>query len=770
MADLRVSELPVLLPADLEATDDLPVADYSSSETRRLTAKGLVEEGVSRLIDDGSIPGAKLVSDSVTALQIAPDAVGASELADDSVDTAAIQAAAVTNDKVAADTLTGDRLAADTVTTREIGPDAITASELADNSVDTAAVIDLAITNAKLADGIDGAKLQINSVTNIKLASGIDGGKLVADSVTAQEIAPDAVTASELADNSVDTAAIIDAAITNAKVATGTLTGDRFAADTLTTREIAPDAVTASELADDAVDTAAVQNAAITDAKLATGINGAKLTDGTVTDAKLAAGIDGSKLIAGSVGSTEIAPDSITATELADDSVDTAAVMDAAIIDDKLAAGIDGAKLANGTVTDAKLAGDIDGAKLTDATVTDAKLVGPIDGSKIAAGTLPPSSIGAVTDRGLDQSTGNIGHTNAITAGTRSGITFDVHGHVTSTTALVSSDLPAGTSSAIGGLSVPAGSGLTVNGAGALDHSASISAATTSGITYDEHGHITAATALQGTDLPIATDVTTGAVAVPGPILQVDGAGNVTHTNSPVTPGSYPKVAVNQAGHVTAGLALSATDIPYLDASQITTGQFGTGSIADKSITFPKLADYSISFIQEAQPSLTGNHIGALWYQESTAGLHMWNGNSWMPVSIGRLSQENLRYCGTIDATNGIITGVTQFGTSAGYTIGDPLKTASDSLTGTYFVIDVPGSGIPQTPGITYDNGDWVVCNGAAAGYVRIDTLNGGGGGGAQRLNDLLDVTLSNPVDGQMFVYTGAGQWINTDDVVGGTY
>ena len=237
-----------------------------------------------------------------------------------------------------------------------------------------------------------------------------------------------------------------------------------------------------------------------------------------------------------------------------------------------------------------------------------------------------------------------------------------------------------------------------------------------------------------------------------------------------MAPGVYPKVTVDQYGHVTAGVPLQAVDIPSLDASKITTGTFGTALIGDRSVTLAKLADYSISYIQEAMPPLTGNHIGCLWYQESTAGLHMWNGNSWMPISIGRLSQENLRYCGTIDATTGLITGVTSFGTAAGYSIGDALKNASDQLTGTYFVVDVPGSSIPQTPSITYDNGDWVLCNGAAAGYVRIDTLSGGGGGGANRLNDLLDVTITSPTDGQMFVYTGAGQWVNTNDVVGGTY
>ena len=70
----------------------------------------------------------------------------------------------------------------------------------------------------------------------------------------------------------------------------------------------------------------------------------------------------------------------------------------------------------------------------------------------------------------------------------------------------------------------------------------------------------------------------------------------------------------------------------------------------------PKLADFSVSFIQEAEPEFTTNlHIGCLWYQESSAQLRMYNGNSFMPVGFGRLSQENLRFGGTINAETGLI-------------------------------------------------------------------------------------------------------------------
>jgi hypothetical protein len=171
--------------------------------------------------------------------------------------------------------------------------------------------------------------------------------------------------------------------------------------------------------------------------------------------------------------------------------------------------------------------------------------------------------------------------------------------------------------------------------------------------------------------------------------------------------------------------------------------------------------EFSIAYIQEANPgTVDPGHVGMMWFQESTAGLHMWNGNSWMPISIGRLSQENLRYCGVIDASTGLVAGVTSFGTAAGYKIGDALGGATDAHTGVYFVITTAGNSIPETPAITYDNGDWVLCNGSAAGWIRVDTLSGGGGGGGvTHLTDLLDVTTAGATAGDHLELQGSGQW-----------
>ena len=59
MADLQISQLPALAEADLVAGDELAIVDNSASETKRITAKSLVEKGVS-VIDNTSIPAIKI--------------------------------------------------------------------------------------------------------------------------------------------------------------------------------------------------------------------------------------------------------------------------------------------------------------------------------------------------------------------------------------------------------------------------------------------------------------------------------------------------------------------------------------------------------------------------------------------------------------------------------------------------------------------------------------------------------------------------------------
>jgi hypothetical protein len=255
-----------------------------------------------------------------------------------------------------------------------------------------------------------------------------------------------------------------------------------------------------------------------------------------------------------------------------------------------------------------------------------------------------------------------------------------------------------------------------------------------------------------------ATSTVLGGVSVPGPELQVSAGGAITHAASGIAPGDYAKTTVNASGHVVGGQAqLQAGDIASVNASTITTGTLPAAAIGDHSITAIKLADYATAYIQDTLPPVTGNTIGQLWLNPLAQQIRMWDGNVWVPIGVGALSEQNLRFCGLFDASNGKMTVLTEFGRNAGLTVGDVLPAATDQLTGVYFVADTAGNATAVAAGISFDPGDWVVCLGVAQGWQRVDTLNaaGGGGGGASTLDGLLDVDAASPGAGQVLRWDG---------------
>ena len=139
-----------------------------------------------------------------------------------------------------------------------------------------------------------------------------------------------------------------------------------------------------------------------------------------------------------------------------------------------------------------------------------------------------------------------------------------------------------------------------------------IAAGTYNGITVDAKGRVTAAGALVLADIPALTiakttglqaalDAKLGATATAASAdkwstarslsvtgdatgtTNIDGSANasfaLTLANSGVVAGSYAKVTVNAKGIVTGGAALTAADIPALDAGKTTTGVFAAARI-----------------------------------------------------------------------------------------------------------------------------------------------------------------------------------------------
>ena len=754
MADQRITALTSLPKAGVAATDVLPIADVSASQTKKVTAKDLVDAGLD-LIDAGSIDLNKLDQASVTKLgtaALAADAITAAKLADDSsiavqttapstdnfegrgyfnstsaalqvfdgstyqqvvaptagigdlqVTTAKLAAGAVTTAKVTAlgtaayadssvttvkiadGAVTAVKIAADSITATQVAPNAIGASELADDAVDTAAIVNLAVTAAKLGGGaVVEAKLGDLAVTNAKIANttiaygklnladgSVPGGKLAADSITATQIAAGAVNTSELADVAVTTAKVADLAITAAKIA----------ADSITTAQIAPNAVGASELANDAVDTAAIVNLAVTEAKLADGaVATAKLGDLAVTNAKIAnttIAYGKLNLADGSVPGGKLANATVTGAKLATGAVDTAAVVDAAVTTAKVAdSAITTAKVADAAITTAKVdaAGLAAAAIAADAITTAKVLDGAITGAKMADDSATIVQAGTPTGSGdfegqqwFDTNT-SVQYVWDSTAWIRQAA-INVINFTDSTPIAFAVAYP---------------DSYTANITTTLDTQVANRALL---------GPLTGADAaptfrdIEPGDLPDATASTKGIIQ-PGTGLAVN-AGTLNHSNS-VDAGVYTKVTVDAQGHVSAGALIEAADVPSLNASKITEGEFPTARLANDSVTIAKLADYSTSSLGETFPA--PSFIGQLHLNPLDKSFFMWDGNVWVPIGI---SAGQIIFAGTFDASDpsgiGKIASITPEGAAAGFALG-ALPASSATNNKYYFVVSEGGT------------------------------------------------------------------------------
>ena len=319
-------------------------------------------------------------------------------------------------------------------------------------------------------------------------------------------------------------------------------------------------------------------------------------------------------------------------------------------------------------------------------------------------------------------STGSLEHgVSGVTAGTYTQVTVDAKGHITAGTTLNSANVPIATSSVIGGVSIPAAGGLALTGGGALSHSNTVAggASTRSGITYDAQGHITSTAALVAADLPIATTAAKGAV-IAGTGLAIDGNGILSTgvattsdlggvkigsefglngsnqlllaTQANVAGGTaYPKVTVNSKGVVTAGAALTAADIPDLAASKITSGSIDIARIAANTITGAKLANTSTALFGDTQP--TAEYTGQLYFNSLSRDIYIWDSNVWQPIGI---SVGEIVFAGTFDASAGGGTGhvasVTAEGTAIGLAQGSPLPAAATANNRYYLVVSEGGT------------------------------------------------------------------------------
>ena len=282
--------------------------------------------------------------------------------------------------------------------------------------------------------------------------------------------------------------------------------------------------------------------------------------------------------------------------------------------------------------------------------------------------------------------------------------------------AIIGTDLPTASSSAKGGVIVN-GNGLAMSGE-TITVNNSVTAETSENhlVQYDANGLITGGRAIVAGDVPVATSSATGAVK-PGSGLEVTGAGAINHSNS-VSAATAAKVTFDAQGHITASEALAASDVPDLDAAKITTGTLPTARLANDAVTADKLGDKSTTTIAETTPA-GGSFIGQGHLNSISGDFLIWDGNVWQPIGV---SVGEIVLAGTYNASTNKMATVTSEGTSLSYVVGSALPAASASNKGYYVVVSTAGTGTSPAPTVALNPPDFLLSTGTAYTEIDVSS------------------------------------------------
>ena len=661
-------------------------------------------------IEDLAVTTGKLAANAVTTAKVDAAGLAAAALATDAVTTAKIQDAAVTTAKLSTGAVTTAKFTAGAVDTAALGTASVTTAKIAGSAVTATEIDSGAVTEVKIGTGaVTVTKVADNSLTYAKLNlanNTVPGAKLVDASITATQLATDAVT----------TAKITAAAVTEAKLATDAVTTAKLGTGAVTTAKLDDSAVTTAKIAAEAVTYAKIQQVSATDTLLGRATAGAGTVEQIACTAAGRALLDDVDAAAQrttlGLGTLAIQSGTFSGTHSGTSSGTNTGDQTVTLTGDVTGTGTGSfaATIAADAVTTAKIAtGAVTTDKIGAAAVTAAKLAA--SSATVVSGNTPSGAGAFIGQQWFNTTTGFAyawdGAAWIQQAGVQSFAFTD---------------------------STPLAFSAAVNAAGIATITSTLDNQTAATIfAGPATGSATAPTfrTLVDTDLPVATVSTNGAMK-PGTGLTVTGGGALNHTNT-ATPGVYTKVTVDAQGHISTGGLLAATDVPNLDASKITTGTFSSSFLAANSVTASQLADYGIAQVSESQP--IPDFAGQWWINPSDRSAYIWIGTVsptpngyWLLVGYGSPTQLNLRFGGTYNATTNLVVSLNQYGTEAGLTIGQALGAPSSLNNGVYLAVTTAGTGTTPAPVASLAVGDWVLSQGTGSNWTKIAVVSGASG------------------------------------------
>ena len=599
MADQRITQLNELSKAGVAANDVLAIADISGSETKKVTAKNLVDAGLD-LINVSTIDLNKLDQSSSTK-------IGTTAIADDAVTYAKIQNVTATDRLLGRSTagagvveeivcttagraLLDDASASAQRTTLGIDTnDSVTFGTVTASLSSTSATITggtiTGITDLLIADGGTGASTAANARQNLGVEIGVD--------IQAYDAGLHSISGlTSAANQSIYLTASDTYAVYSLTAAGRALLDDANAAAQRTTLGLGALAVLGT------VDAATITNGSVgTD----------ELANSSVTISKLS-------LTAQDLAGSLIANSGITATQLAVDAVETVKIVDDAVTY---------AKIQNVTATDRLLGRSTSGAGVIQEIICTAAGRALLDDTNASAqrttlglGTLATQS-GTFTGTHSGTSSGTNTGDQTITltgavAGTGTGsfattlaagivgssniasdsVTYDKIQDTTSTNVIL---------------------GRSSSGGGTIQE---ISCTSAGRAILDDANAAAQRTTLGLGALAVATGTWTDGSSFSGTSSGTN-TGDQTITLTGAVTGSG-------TGSFATTLTSDIVGAANLQASAVTTAK-----INDSAVDEDKIGDQATCIVSAATPSGTGAFVGQGWINTSTSIKYIWTGTSW---------------------------------------------------------------------------------------------------------------------------------------------